>query len=70
LSNEDQEDLKEILKKYRKIISGYVLPMFELSNSTNADVALDVFINMNTNSKPLATYDIIVAQVEKATQEP
>ena len=27
-------------------------------------MALDVFINMNTNSKPLSTYDIIVAEVE------
>ena len=27
-------------------------------------MALNVFINMNTNSKPLSTYDIIVAEVE------
>src|SRR5690606_39027224 len=32
--------------------------------STPKDIALQVFINMNTNSKPLSQYDIIRAEIE------
>ena len=48
----------------RSIIKNYNLPYLSLPSSTEKDVALDVFINMNTNSKPLSAYDIIVAEVE------
>jgi hypothetical protein len=59
---------KEILKgkiiELREIIAHYNLPFLALPESTPKDTALNVFINMNTNSKPLSLYDIIVAEVE------
>lgn len=48
----------------RSILKNYNLPYLSLPSSTSKDIALEVFINMNTNSKPLSTYDIIVAEVE------
>ncbi|MEW6388301.1 MAG: DUF262 domain-containing protein [Thermodesulfobacteriota bacterium] len=48
----------------RSIIKNYNLPYLSLPPQTDKSVALHVFINMNTNSKPLSQYDIIVAEVE------
>jgi hypothetical protein len=52
------------IKELRAIVANYNLPYLALPPQTDKSVALDVFINMNTNSKPLSTYDIIVAEVE------
>lgn len=52
------------VKDLRAIVANYNLPYLSLSPQTDKTVALKVFINMNTNSKPLSTYDIIVAEVE------
>jgi hypothetical protein len=52
------------IKELRAIVANYNLPYLALPPQTDKAVALDVFINMNTNSKPLSTYDIIVAEVE------
>ncbi|MCK9275043.1 MAG: hypothetical protein M0P57_08130 [Syntrophales bacterium] len=52
------------IKDLRSIVANYNLPYLSLSPHTEKSVALSVFINMNTNSKPLSTYDIIVAEVE------
>jgi hypothetical protein len=48
----------------RSTISNYNLPYLSLPSSTDKSVALDVFIKMNTNAKPLTQYDVIVAEVE------
>jgi hypothetical protein len=40
------------------------LPFLSLPVTTKRDVALDVFIKMNTTAEPLAIFDIIVAQIE------
>ena len=45
------------------------MPYLSLPAGTFKDVALQVFINMNTNSKPLSLYDIIVAEVESVTEK-
>lgn len=45
-------------------ISKYNLPILSLGTDTKKEIALDVFIKMNTNSKPLSHYDIIVAEIE------
>jgi len=50
----------------RSTIANYNLPFLSLPSDTDKTVALNVFVNMNTNSKPLSTYDIIVAEVESA----
>ncbi len=52
------------IKDLRAIIANYNFPYLSLPAQTDKSVALNVFINMNTNSKPLSTYDIIVAEVE------
>ncbi|HAO79088.1 MAG TPA: hypothetical protein DCQ92_08955 [Verrucomicrobia subdivision 3 bacterium] len=75
---EPQEGGKEELKKFydfkkrvsdrikdlRSVVANYNLPFLSLPSKTEKSVALDVFINMNTNSKPLSHYDIVVAEVE------
>ena len=44
------------------------LPFLSLPVSTSADVALQVFVNMNTNSKPLSMFDLTVAKVESVAK--
>jgi hypothetical protein len=65
---QDYHDLKEKLKstitQFREIVAHYNLPYLALPTKTRKETALKVFINMNTNSKPLGIYDIIVAEVE------
>jgi len=56
--------ISDKIKDLRSVISNYNLPYLSLPAKTDKNVALNVFINMNTNSKPLSTYDIIVAEVE------
>ena len=52
------------IKDLRAVIANYNLPYLSLPSNTDKSVALDVFIKMNSNSKPLSQYDIIVAEVE------
>ncbi len=52
------------IKDLRSVVANYNLPYLSLPAQTDKAVALNVFINMNTNSKPLTTYDVIVAEVE------
>jgi hypothetical protein len=54
------------LSKLRERITHFNLPYLSLPARTPKDVALQVFINMNTNSKPLKLYDIAVAEIEQA----
>lgn len=51
----------------RERVRHYNLPYLRLPAATHKDVALRVFINMNTNAKPLRAYDIVVAELENAT---
>lgn len=69
--NEELEDffnwkktISDKIRDLRSIVKNYNLPYLSLPSSTNKDTALEVFINMNTNSKPLTHYDIIVAEIE------
>jgi hypothetical protein len=59
-----QKLVSDTIKDLRSIVANYNLPYLSLPAQTDKSVALEVFINMNTNSKPLSTYDIIVAEVE------
>lgn len=52
------------IRDLRAIVKNYNLPYLSLPSDTDKTTALNVFINMNTNSKPLTPYDIIVAEVE------
>ena len=59
-----QKSVSDKIKDLRSIIANYNLPYLSLPSQTDKSVALSVFVNMNTNSKPLSTYDIIVAEIE------
>jgi uncharacterized protein with ParB-like and HNH nuclease domain len=61
---EEKQKLIGIINRFRETIKHYNLPFLSLAADTPKDVALNVFINMNTNSKPLSQYDIIVAEIE------
>lgn len=61
---EFKKQVSDCIKDLRSTVANYNLPFLSLPASTEKSVALNVFINMNTNSKPLSTYDIIVAEVE------
>lgn len=61
---EFKKAISDKIKDVRTIVANYNLPYLSLPPHTRKNVALDVFINMNTNSKPLSIFDIIVAEVE------
>jgi hypothetical protein len=66
---EYQKRVSDRIKDFRAIIANYNLPFLALPSHTDKAVALNVFINMNTNSKPLSQYDIIVAEVESVMEQ-
>ena len=51
----------------RDKVKAFNLPYLALPAKTPKEVALDVFIKMNTSSVHLSTYDIVVALVEEET---
>lgn len=67
--NEIKQKLKGKITELRERVTHYNLPYLSLPSSTPKGVALQVFINMNTNSKPLNLYDIIVAEIESVAGE-
>jgi hypothetical protein len=60
-----KSNLMNDIRDVREIISHFNLPFLALPAQTLKDTALQVFINMNTNSKPLSQYDIIRAEIEE-----
>lgn len=56
-----------VINGLRTKIREFNLPYLALKASTSKEVALDVFIKMNTSSVKLSTYDIVVALVEEET---
>jgi hypothetical protein len=63
-------DLENEIGRLRVLISTYNIPYLSLPTTTPRDVALDVFIKLNTSSVPLTAYDIVVAQLEAKTGQP
>jgi hypothetical protein len=59
-----KDKIKGKITMLRERVTFFNVPYLSLPSDTGKDVALQVFINMNTNSKPLSLYDIIVAEVE------
>ena len=71
-SNGDFEcllEISEIGSKLRHKFSIFNIPFLSLPVSTKPEVALDVFIQMNTSSSPLTPFDIVVAQIEAASEK-
>ncbi|MCI1711071.1 MAG: DUF262 domain-containing protein [Chiayiivirga sp.] len=58
-------ELRGVLNTLRERVAHFNLPYLALPATTEADVALKVFVNMNTNSKPLSMFDLTVAKVEE-----
>lgn len=67
-NDHDQKDkLFDEIIALRDKVKAFNLPYLALSAKTPKEVALDVFIKMNTSSVRLSTYDIVVALVEEET---
>ena len=66
--NEMKDSIKKEITILRERVAHFNLPYLSLPSDTRKDVALQVFINMNTNSKPLSLYDIVVAEVESVAE--
>lgn len=60
-------DLEVLIRDLRALVANYNIPFLSLPPRTPKDVALDVFIKLNTSLVRLTPYDIVVAQVEAAT---
>ena len=61
---EKKNELLNEIRDIRETITHFNLPYLALPSATSKETALQVFINMNTNSKPLSQYDIIRAEIE------
>lgn len=61
------KDISRIISDLRTRVREFNLPYLALPAKTPKEVALDVFIKMNTSSVRLSTYDIVVALVEEET---
>ncbi len=62
--SEFKKGLSDIISQFREIVKHYNLPYLSMPSDTSKGISLNVFINMNTNSKPLSQFDIIVAEIE------
>jgi len=62
-----QSQLSRDLLELRQQVAQFNLPFLSLTVKTPKEVALDVFIKMNTRTVRLTTFDIIVAQTEETT---
>lgn len=59
-------DLQTFVSKLRSRVASYPIPFLSLPVSTDKEVALNVFIKMNTSASPLKDFDIVVAQIEES----
>jgi hypothetical protein len=65
--HETRDKLFDDIILLRDRVKAFNLPYLALPVTTQREVALDVFIKMNTSSVHLSTYDIVVALVEEET---
>jgi hypothetical protein len=65
--HEKRDELFDKIVALRDRVKAFNLPYLALPATTPKEVALDVFIKMNTSSVRLSTYDIVVALVEEET---
>ena len=71
-SNGDKDKQIELITTINDIrnnIAQFNIPYLYLSAETPPEVAIDVFIKLNTSYVRLTAFDIIVAQVEEATDQ-
>lgn len=60
-------ELMKPINELRSRVASYNIPFLGLPAGTPKDVALDVFIKLNTSSVRLSAFDIVVAQFEERT---
>ena len=61
---DEREDVTDTVHEVRSRIRGFNLPFLFLPVQTSQEVALQLFVRMNTSATPLSAYDVVVAQVE------
>ena len=59
-------ELQALASKMRTRVASYPIPFLSLPVTTDKEVALNVFIKMNTSASPLKDFDIVVAQIEES----
>lgn len=64
------QEIQKVVVRMRSGVAAYNLPFLHLEPDTPKDVAVDVFIKLNTTFVRLSPFDIVVAQVEAALDEP
>ncbi len=68
-SADERIKIIEHINDLRNKFANFNIPFLSLPITTPSEIALDVFIKMNTSSVPLTPFDIIVAQAEAETGE-
>lgn len=69
-SDDEPREVIKILQignKLRQLFAKFNIPFLSLQSTVEREIALNVFIQMNTSATPLSAYDIVVAQVEAET---
>ena len=62
--------VEHVITPLRSRIASFNLPFLYLPSETPKDVAIEVFVKLNTTLVRLTAFDILVAQLEAATGEP
>jgi hypothetical protein len=62
--------IEHVITPLRSRIASFNLPFLYLPSETPKDVAIEVFVKLNTTFVRLTAFDIIVAQLEAAAGEP
>ncbi|MEO0127485.1 MAG: DUF262 domain-containing protein [candidate division WOR-3 bacterium] len=62
-------EIEHVIIPLRSRLSSFNLPFLYLPSNTPKDVAIDVFVKLNTTLVKLKAFDIIVAQIEEAAGE-
>lgn len=64
---DQSRQVERLIRKLREDVMAYNIPYLSLPVTTPKDVALEVFIKMNTSAVRLSAFDIVVAQLEEVT---
>lgn len=66
--NKDIEiEIRDVIASLRGKVAIFQLPFLYLEPATPKDIAINVFVKLNTRFVKLTAFDIVVAQVEEAT---
>lgn len=65
--HQKSREIEDQISRLRDKVLAFNMPYLALPSDTPQDIALDVFIKMNTSSVKLTAFDIIVAQLESKT---